>query len=739
MHVNSGFVCRRPRDLIDNITMGFNWNGSRYRNTQTKSGDMWAWQYNAGYSVQLDPMAYFTPFPSASKNKTGNAGDFQIRYLPSTITLAMGASRSLTVNDLWTQATPIITPNFTAQRSGGFNWRLTNNGILNPTIDYRFNISSSLLAIETDTTKGGAYSLRRDSYVFRQIFLNGGLVNFGSDYNFSEQFALSTAPKLPLGIQKYMDLQASYNSGYQWSNSIQQGAIGKGAGVNSSLQLGTNLRLKSLTDPWFTVSSSAGPAPAPERGGPGRRNGRDEFAPQSSSEDTSSSGGNGSQFMKLLDFALKKPFLDFESIGINFSSTNTASNGGLPSLRPGMGNFFRLPFIQESNTGLGPSQLYQLGLVSDPYGTLLFAPKKGFPFFGFSLGPTRRVGINGTTITDNFSNSNTLDIRTSRNLWTGARIDLSWHVGWSYNRNNTFTVDSNGYIIPNTPITTTSGQISRSFFTLPPVFIFSMFKSGINQVAADYESLTASDPGNNKTTADQKLSQAFVQGFETLPFLDKIFGQYMPRMNYSFSWSGLEGLPLFKTFASQVSLNNAYQSTYSQTWHNTNGTGQVTDAQTISYGFQPLLGMNIAFKSFGDANMSGSILYNTSTQYALSPSARTISESYTGQLSITADYAKRGFSLPLFGLNLKNDIDISASYSVSQTNSLSYQVDNISSGGQPLSGTNQIAIEIRFKYDVSQRVTASIYYKNTRIVPTVTGSPIPGTTTNEAGIDVHVS
>jgi cell surface protein SprA len=266
-----------------------------------------------------------------------------------------------------------------------------------------------------------------------------------------------------------------------------------------------------------------------------------------------------------------------------------------------------------------------------------------------------------------------------------------------------------------------------------------MFKSGINQVAADYESLKASDPGNVQSTADQKVSQAFVQGFETLPVLDKIFGQYMPRMNYSFSWSGLENLPLFKSFASQVSLNNAYQSTYSQSWHNTNGTGQVTDAQTISYGFQPLLGMNIAFKSIGDASISGSILYNTSTQYSLSPSARTIAEAYTGQLSITADYAKRGFSLPLFGLNLQNDIDISASYSVSQTSSTSYQLDNISSGPLPISGTSQISIELRFKYDVSQRVTASIYYQNTRIVPTVPASPIPGTTTNEAGVDVHVS
>ena len=733
------------KDIVNNINMGFNWNGSKFRNTQTKSGTQWAWQYNAGYSIQFDPMAYFTPFPSKKlgRAETGS-GDFQIRYLPSSFSLSMNGSRSLTINKLWTQTTPIITPNFTTQRGGGLTWKLTNNGILNPSIDYRFNVSSSLTQLETDTTSKGAVELVPDSYVFRQIFLNGGLINFGQDYNFSEQFALSTQPKLPFGIQKYADLQASYNSGYQWNNSIQKGAIGKGAGFNSSLQLGTNLRLKSLSDPWFGSGSNQSQAQAPERGERGREErgrGREEFTPQTS--DTTSAGksspGGLAQLGKLLDYLIKIPLLDFESIGINFSSNNNASNGGLPSLRPGMGNFFRIPFIQESNPELGPSQLYQLGLVSDPYSRLTLGPKKGFPFFSFSLGPTQRIPVAGVSITDNFANSNTLDIKTSRELWSGARINLSWHVGWSYNRNETFSVDSKGDVIPTSVSTQVSGQVSRSFFTLPPVLFLSMFKSGINQVGADYSALKAADPNNLTSSSDQKLSQAFVQGFETLPLLDKVFGQYMPRLNYSFTWSGLEKLPLFQSFASQVSLNNAYQSTYTQNWHNTNGTGQVTDAQTIAYGFQPLLGMNIAFKSFGDATISGSILYNTSDQYSLSPSARTISESFTGQLSVTADYAKRGFSLPLFGLNLKNDIDISASYSVSQTSRNSYQVDAIATGATPIDGTNQIAIELRFKYDVSQRVTASIYYRNTRVVPTTPGSPIPGTTTNEAGVDIHVS
>ncbi len=731
MHIALPTKAWYVRDLVNNITLGFNWSGSRYHDTQTKFGDQWGWNFSSGYSVQFDPMAYYTPFPSKEKARYGESKSFQIRYLPNSLSLNMSAGRSLTIQNLWTQATPIITPNFTSQRSGSINWRFTNNGILNPTVDYRFNISSSLLYLETDTT-GGKTSLLPDSYVFRQIFLNNGLVNFGKDYNFSEQFSLTTQPNLPFELQRFVDMQASYNSNYQWTNSIQQGAFGVGAGYSASLQLGTNVRLKMLTDPWFGIGAAAQQQRA-EREAPSRRRGRAEFE----APDTTSEGQGGSPLANAVRILVKVPFLDFENIGINFSSSNTSQNGGLPSQRPGMGNFFRVPFVQPSLPDLGPSQLYQLGLVSQPNGELTVFRRPGFPFVGFEMTPGLRTP--NARITDNYTNNNTFDLKTSRNLWAGARIDLSWHVGWGYTRNTTYSTDSLGNPMESTQSTLVSGQVSRSFLSLPPVFIFSMFKSGMGQVATDYQNLKNADPNNLQSTDDQKLSQAFVNGFETLPFLDKIFGSYFPRMNYSFHWDGLEKLPLFSSFASHVSIDNAYQSTYSQNWHNTNGTGEVTDAQTINYGFQPLLGLNVTFKNFGDASISGSILYNTSTQYALNPSARTIAEAYTGQLSITANYSKRGFSIPFFGLNLQNDIDISASYTASQTSRLSYNSDALSAGGTPIDGTTQITFQINFRYVVSQRVTAAVYFRNTRVAPSVPGSLVPGTTTNEAGVNIHVS
>ncbi len=779
------------KDIINDISLGYSWSGSNYRDTQVKTGNQWTWNFQSGYSLQFDPAAWYTPFPSKNKptlsttpvsnpvvpsfNPTlGNpegtnppatapsaaslGQDFRIRYLPNSLSLSMSASRMLTTEDYWTQTTTRINPTFTAQRSGGFNWQITNNGILNPTIDYRFNISSSLYTIDVDTaglSAGQQPRPRPNSYVFSQIFLNNGLVNFGTDYDYSQQFSLTTQPKLPFNLQQYLDMQASYNSAYHWSNSLQQAQYGRGSGTNGTLQLGSTIRLKLLTDPWFgntstqSAAATTTPVPAQQQQQPppvanpgGRGRGREEFETTADTTSASGTSTKGNQIGNIASLLIKTPFLNFESISINFSSANTSQNGGLPSLRPGMGNFFRVPFIQESNSSLGPSQLYQLGLVSDPYGKLVFFKKNGFPFFGFDQTPTTRIPGPGVQVTDNFSNTNSLDIKTSRNLWQGARIDLSWHVGWSYNRNLTYQTDAQGNPIDSAGLTNISlaGQVNKSFLTIPPVFIFKFFKSGINQVASDYQSAKNLDPYDSQSTDQQKLSQAFVKGFETLPILDKIFGQYMPRVNYSFSWDGLEQLPLFKSFATHVSFTHAYQSTYSENWHITNGAAQVNDAQAISYGFQPLAGLNIAFKSIGDATISGSVLYNTSDQYGLNPSAtQPVTNQHTGQLTITADYAKKGFSIPLFGLNLQNDVDISATYSSAASTSSSFSMDNSSAAGTPISGTTQTTLEIRFKYDISQRVTASIYYRNTKIIPTIPASLVPGTTTNEAGVDVHVS
>jgi hypothetical protein len=64
---------------------------------------------------------------------------------------------------------------------------------------------------------------------------------------------------------------------------------------------------------------------------------------------------------------------------------------------------------------------------------------------------------------------------------------------------------------------------------------------------------------------------------------------------------------------------------------------------------------------------------------------------------------------------------------------------DINVNGTPLEGTTRTVLEPRIRYTLSARVNASVYYRYTKIAPDDSGSRIPGTTTSEAGLDLHIS
>jgi cell surface protein SprA len=227
-----------------------------------------------------------------------------------------------------------------------------------------------------------------------------------------------------------------------------------------------------------------------------------------------------------------------------------------------------------------------------------------------------------------------------------------------------------------------------------------------------------------------------------LPFFRKIFGPYTPRVNWSLRWDGLEKIPLFANFATRVSLDHAYTSAFARQYQNRpGGGGERTDGERVSYGFAPLAGLNFTFKELGKGSLGATLRLNTNTAYDLATSSRNIVEVSTSELSVTASYSRRGFEIPFFGLSLNNDIDISASYSVSRNSRKSYEISKLelNAPGTPLEGNTRTTLEPRIRYVLSSRVNASVYYRFTKIAPDDFGSRIPGTTTNEAGLDIHIA
>jgi cell surface protein SprA len=730
------------RDIVNKLLFGFNYTRSSERNPATVRALTWSWNGKISYAVSLPTDYFFTPFKGLFDGLwfLDEYKDLKIYYAPTSFTWSLNAIRSRSVGlQRAPGAQETITRNFTASRAIGFGWKLSEGGLLNPSGEYNLNIESSLLDLETDRNN----RQRSFSKIVGDIFFGDKVVNFGQDTRYSQRNQFNTKPNIPniFGIKRYLDLTFSYNVDYSWQNTLTRGDLGKSAGWNNTINFSANFKLKQLFDPLFQEGPSN--AAARQRG---RRGEVEPAAPAvqdtTRKADTTSAGGPSglektlANMKSLLKLLIKVPLLDYDNVNVTFTQNNNAQNSGVVG-RTGFVNFWgRVPFFQDSDPKYGPSRLYQLGLISDPSGKLKnFGFRSQFPFFGADVEPGVRAS--GGVLINTFRQTNRLTFKTSRALWEGARLDLNWNIGWSYSRTENVVADSiTG--LPNITSSSTSGSIERSFLTFPDVLFLGMFKSSLKDVSKRYAQLKTDASLND----EERLTKAFEEGFEALPVLRKLFGQYYPRFNWVLRWDGLEKIPMFAGFVNRLSLDHSYTSTFTRQFRNQpGGGGERTDAQRVSYGFAPLVGLNFTFKELLKGSFGANFRYNTNTAFDFSPSSRNIVETLSQEISLTASYNRKGFEIPLFGLALNNDVDISFSYSISKNSRKTYDVSrlDVNTEGTPLEGSTRTVMEPRIKYVLSLRVTASVYYRYTKIAPDSFGSRIPGSTTNEAGLDIHIS
>lgn len=729
------------RDTFNKLTFGFTYNEAYEKNPSTVYRSAWSWNARVGYGITLPPDYYFQPFTSILKGLwfLDEYKDLKIFFPISDFNWSLAAVRSRD-NSLQRSlgAREIISRNFTASRQMGFRWKLTEGGLMNFSGDYSVNIESSLLYLETDEQG----NQRPFSAIMDDVF-GSGSINFGQDIRYGQRVQFNSKPNIPnlLGIKKFVDISFNYGADYGWNNSLTKGDLGKSAMASGNVTASANVRLKQIFDPLWGDGAPAAPAQVPAQRG--RRSGEGETASLADTARVDSVKGIGAleklfaQIGMLTRVLIKVPFLDYDNVSLTFTQQNSMQNNGVVG-RPGFVNFWA--FFQGQDPQYGPSRLYQLGLISDPSGKLTnFHFKKTPPFFGWDLEPGIRAP--GGTLVNVYRQTNRFSIRTNRSLWEGARLELNWSVGWAYNRTqNVQTLDTSQASVPTVLNTTTSGNLDRSYMAFPDAFPFKFFKTGLTQVSEKYTELKA-DKSDTRPD-EEKLAQAFEEGFEALPFFRNIFGPYTPRVNWSLRWDGLEKIPLFANFATRVSLDHAYTSAFARQYQNRpGGGGERTDGERVSYGFAPLAGLNFTFKELGKGNLGATMRLNTNTAYDLATSSRNIVEVSTSELSITASYSRRGFEIPFFGLSLNNDIDISASYSVARNSRKSYEISKLETNapGTPLEGNTRTTLEPRIRYVLSSRVNASVYYRYTKIAPDDFGSRIPGTTTNEAGLDIHIA
>ena len=735
------------RDTFNNLTFGFNYNNSTASSPTVRNSDSWIWNANANYSVNISRDNYFKPadIPLIGSffRLFGDYRDVKIYFLPQSITSSITASRkrSYTQNRAIADK-PNILRDFVATRGAGFNWSITEGGFWNLSLNYNFDISSTLAYLLTNNDLE-----RSESEIWRDIF--GGSL-FGKDYNFKQTLDLRTNPKIPSiwDLDRYLTLNGSYSVTYQWQNNFTQGVLGKSAGYANRITAGLTIRLKSIFAPMFREEEKKLEQNIPEQteGGRtgGRRSGRGGNQPNQAQQipkntenipvktelvkDSSIVKHDSTTVMsdstivtnkdtvksvmrtlnaslELLKLGIKTLLLDYDQIVINFSQNSSYTGGGIVGDGSGFNNFWG--FNQSDSKG--PRRLFMLGFSND-------------------LGPRAPNG----NIQDNYSQKNDLSFSTSRPLWEGADLKLDWKVGWGINRSATIQTDTLGNISITNMLST--GTLDRSFLSLPPSFIFSFFGNGIKKVHELYDP-TSSNPA-------QSLSDAFLKGFETFSFLSKIpllsnIMKYIPRPNWTFNWSGLEKYQIF-SFANRVTINHAYISNYSEGWKiNPDGVQEV-QTQRVDYGFSPLAGISMSFDKFFGGTFQSTLRFSTKTSYSLGVTTLNVTEAFNRDINISASYTKSGFELPLFGISLKNDLEISFSYTSGKTSSVIYEMNNFKENGTPQEGKTNTTIEPKIKYVMSSRVTLSIFYRRTSIEPEG-ASRIPPTTTNEAGVDVRIA
>ncbi len=712
------------QDIINNLQFAFSYNKTFSRNPSVRYSNSWLWNGSGKYSLNFSRNNYFLlsdiPLIGGLFKVIEDYKNAKFYFTPQTFSTGISASRKNAVSLSSTDSALAKTQrDFTAKRNFGFNWKITEGGLINLSLSYNVNVASSyahLLAIDDVN--------RSEREIWNDI-LNGQF--FGKDYNYSQNFDIKTKPSLPnfWKLKRYLTFTMGYSANYNWSNNFRQEDLGRSAKFSNSIRAGLTLKLKSLTAPLFAEKKETKLTSAKKkkksRGGRGRgrsavknideerdkikdienakKLGLSDTLKTSDSTDVIKKDPIYLKALNLLKMASKWLFFDYENINMNFSQSNSVSGSGLKSEGTGFSNFWGI----ETVDNYGPSRSFMLGLSSD-------------------LGARAPNG----SLSDNFSQKNTVDFKTSRPLWEGAKISLNWKVSWSYNKTTRFTTDQDGNIFVTD--LTANGGIDRSFIHLPIFFS----NTGIAEVNKIYKD----DP-------DKDLSKAFTEGFESIPILSGLpifsdLSKFIPRANWRLDWRGLEKIGFIKGLAKSVSLNHAYTSSYSEGWKiDPDGKKQV-QTQRINYGFSPLIGLNITFDKLWDGNLSGSFKYSTKNSFDLGIATRNITESFSRDINFTASFSKSGFSLPMFGLDLKNDIEISLSYTSAQNSVLIYEMENFNEKGKPQDGTTRTIIEPRVKYTLSSKVTLSVFFKRTTVEPEG-ASRIPPTTTNEAGLDVHIS
>jgi len=380
-----------------------------------------------------------------------------------------------------------------------------------------------------------------------------------------------------------------------------------------------------------------------------------------------------------------------DQITVAYSNTRQLTNPAVEG-RAGFENFWMSGL--GNTTGSGPTRLYQLGFVTDPG---LRAP-------GFQIQDQSALNSSisfNTFITPIFPDN--------------LKISFQYKVGNTSNNAMNYISNPDGSLTNGLQSFQNGRTLSRPCF-----FVSSDF---ISKLGGFY------DPDPNIQA--NEISTNFDKSVVSFPF---------PTWNLSLT--GIEKFEMFSSFANTITLQSGYSSEYDKQFTNTGPPlGEYLTQQTLTTGFSPLIGIDVTFKPISEGNLTASFKLNKGNNISLNVSNAIITSTLTSDMSINVSYTKSGFSIPLFGLSLQNDLTIGFSYTRTVNDPTLYNY-NTSDGlwdPSPQNGTISTSLNPSIQYALSKSVSLEVFYKYTQVAPTEANSIVITRTTNEAGLNIKLT
>ena len=715
------------RDVVNKFNFGFLYDQKRERSPLVEEKFEWQWDFRGAYGTRIPKNFTLKPFSSFldSVPVLDFWSDFEINFLPTDVGVSATLHRERTTEKLRKLDSPSpVYRDFRANRRANFTWPILTGGLLNPQVDYNIDLRSSLTHMETDELGQQRSGGELADLLF---FKDGKLFDFGLDNQVQQNFTFNARPRIPLipNAERFFRPTASYRVDYNWEDLLipaqgEGGDVTKSASFDARTTLGMTFFLKQLGNAIFGDQSfGRGPRrPAP---------------------DTTESRSAISTILRTL---IKAPLLDWDQVQVNFTQDNKSKNVGLLGGNGTTNLWGRSLLFRSESPEFGPGAAYQLGLTRYPHGTLS-------SLFGGDV--DRGLRAAGITQRDNFSQENNLTASTNRQLIPGMTLTLNWNTRWGTNQN--YGVNTDEFGVPTYNEATTSGTLSRTFISLP------FFGNDINNVVDEYEVRRNAipvpvDPGpgatdpqitafNEAETAYQlklteTLSEVFEEKLEAFSFFSGDAATFLPSANWRLQWNGLHNLPFIKPWAQRASLTHEYRGQYTNNYEETSS-GRTPQAQTVSRGFQPLIGINITGnQEFWKGTASASVNYNTISEFALVTAAGAeISKQLRNELQVSLSYLRRGLKLSILGLDLKNEIEFTTDFSLARQTTKRFNLDEFREEGNN-DGSTRISFRPAIRYTVSRTVDATGFVSYEATIPDEEGSRDISRSTLKIGVDLRL-